>query len=232
MPSNKIKVAIDGPAGAGKSTVARLVAGKLGYIYVDTGAMYRAVTWYVLHEGISPLDTDRIASSLSGLDLKLKPSDAGQQVWLGGLEVTGMIRSPEVTGQVSQIAQIPQVRAYLTGIQKRMSAEGGIVMDGRDIGTQVLPDAELKIFLTASVEERADRRYRELQSAGAATMTIDELKRDIEERDRMDAERKVSPLRQAEDAVYLDCTTMSIDQVVDRIVQLSMSIMNGSDGSR
>lgn len=225
--TQKIKVAIDGPAGAGKSTVARLVAGKLGYVYVDTGAMYRAVTWYALKNGWSPDDEERISSGVRDLRLELKPSENGQQVWVNGQEVTGMIRSPEVTGNVSQVAQIPQVRQFLTDIQKRLSSEAGIVMDGRDIGTHVLPDAELKIFLTASVEERAARRYREMTASGE-TVSLERLKREIAERDRMDEERKVSPLRQAEDAVFLDCTSMPIEQVVDRIVQLSMSIINGA----
>lgn len=227
-PVKKIKVAIDGPAGAGKSTVARLTAGKLGYVYVDTGAMYRAVAWKMLEDGIPPEDSPRIAEHLNGLRLELKPAEGGQQVWVCGRDVTGMIRSPEVTRSVSRFAQIPAVRHFLTAIQKRLAEHGGIVMDGRDIGTQVLPDAELKIYLTASVEERAARRYRELAEAGVQ-VELEALKREIAERDRMDQERKTSPLRQAEDAVYIDCTSMTVEQVVDRISGLAWSIINGAD---
>lgn len=227
-PGRKIRVAIDGPAGAGKSTVARLVAGKLGYVYVDTGAMYRAITWKMLDEGIPPDDAARIAERVKGLELELVPAEGGQQVWVCGRDVTGMIRSSEVTRSVSRIAQIPEVRQFLTAIQKRLASGGGIVMDGRDIGTQVLPDAELKIFLTASAEARAARRFKELAEAGEE-VDLETLKRDIAERDRMDRERKTSPLRQAEDAVYIDCTSMTVDEVVDRIVGLAASTINGAD---
>lgn len=227
-PVKKIKVAIDGPAGAGKSTVARLIAGKLGYVYVDTGAMYRAIAWTMMEEGIPPDDGPRVAEHLDGLQLELKPAEGGQQVWVCGRDVTGVIRSPEVTRHVSRIAQLSAVRRYLTAIQRQMAAGGGIVMDGRDIGTHVLPDAELKIFLTASVEERAIRRYREMKEAGMA-VELAALKREIAERDRMDRERRESPLRMAEDAVLIDCTSMTVEQVVDRICGLAWSIINGAD---
>lgn len=225
MKLKKIKVAIDGPAGAGKSTVARLVAGTLGYIYVDTGAMYRAVTWYFINKGISTNDKGLMVASLPDIRLELKPATEGQQIWVNNREVTGMIRTPEVTAQVSSVAQVTEVRGYLTKIQKRLSTEGGIVMDGRDIGTEVLPDAELKIFLTASVDERAARRYKELLAAGTE-IPLAQLKQDIMERDRMDQERALSPLREAEDAVFIDCTSSSIHTVVQQIVHLSLSIIN------
>ena len=225
--SKKIKIAIDGPAGAGKSTVARMVANQLDYIYVDTGAMYRAVTWFVLDRGLRCDDTGNIVDALRDISIELKPSKEGQQVWVNGREVTGMIRSPEVTGHVSQIAQIAEVRLLLTTIQQKLSQGGGIVMDGRDIGTKVLPEAELKIYLTATVEERAARRYREMEAAGME-VSLEQLQHDIAKRDRMDQEREVSPLRQAADAVYLDCTALSIEQVVERIVQLSLPIINGA----
>jgi len=227
-PVKKIRVAIDGPAGAGKSTVARLTAAKLGYVHVDTGAMYRAIAWKMTDEGIPPDDRARIAELLNGLRLELKPAEGGQEVWVCGRDVTGLIRSPAVSRNVSLYAQLPEVRRFLTAIQKRLAAGGGIVMDGRDIGTQVLPDAELKIFLTASVEERAARRYRELVEAGER-VDLDTLKREIAERDRLDRERQESPLRKAEDAVLIDCTSMTVDQVVDRITGLAWSVINGAD---
>lgn len=227
MQSNRIKVAIDGPAGAGKSTVARIVADKLGYVYVDTGAMYRAITWHLMDQKIDAAESERVLSALNRVKLALKPSSGGQQIWIDSQEVTDFIRTSAVTRQVSLVAQIPSVRQYLTSIQKQLSAAGGIVMDGRDIGTAVLPEAELKIFLTASVEERAERRYREMQAAGTA-VDLDQLMQDIAERDRMDEQREVSPLRKAQDAVYVDCTSMTIDEVVDHIVSLSLSIINGA----
>jgi CMP/dCMP kinase len=221
----KIKIAIDGPAGAGKSTVARLVARQLDYIYVDTGAMYRAVTWYLQQLGISPSDRERLSASLRNLRIELKPAEEGQEVWVNGREVSGLIRTPAITQEVPLVAQVPEVRELLTQIQKQLSAQGGIIMDGRDIGTTVLPDAELKIFLTASVEERAARRHVELAAAGT-NLPLEQLLKDIAQRDRTDQERSVSPLRQADDAVVIDCTNVPIDQVVDRIVALSTSTMN------
>jgi cytidylate kinase len=228
LEPRKIKVAIDGPAGAGKSTVARLVAGRLGYVYVDTGAMYRAIAWQLLQDDIPPDHSLRIAERLNGLQLELKPAEGGQQVWVCGRDVTGLIRSPEVTRSVSRFAQIPEVRRFLTAIQKQMAEGGGIVMDGRDIGTHVLPDAELKIFLTATVEERARRRYREMVDAGE-DVELEVLTREIAERDRMDRERRESPLRMAEDAIHIDCTSMTVEQVVDRITGMAWSIINGAD---
>lgn len=224
----KIKVAIDGPAGAGKSSVAKMVAEKLGYVYVDTGAMYRAITWSVLDQNINLNDAKRILIMLENIDLTLKPSHAGQQFWINGQDVTSHIRSPLINQNVSRIAQMPNVRQFLTDIQKRMSTEGGIVMDGRDIGTIVMPDAQLKIFLTASVEERARRRYVELRAAGN-DLVMDQLIKEISERDRMDEQREISPLCQAEDAIFLDCTELSMRQVIDMIVELSISKINEAE---
>lgn len=219
---NKIKVAIDGPAGAGKSSVAKMTAKKLGYVYVDTGAMYRAITWYILDRNINFNDTKGILNMLQQLDLTLKPSDSGQQVWINGQDVTSHIRSPLINQNVSQVAQMPSVRHFLTDIQKLLASKGGIVMDGRDIGTVVMPDAQLKIFLTASVEERARRRHVEMNASGNE-QGLDQLMKEIAERDRMDEQREISPLRQAEDAIFLDCTELPIHQVVDIIVELSIS---------
>jgi cytidylate kinase len=224
----KIKVAIDGPAGAGKSSVAKMTAEKLGYVYVDTGAMYRAITWSVLDLNLDLNDIRGILNMLEHIDLTLKPSHAGQQVWINGQDVTSRIRSPLINQNVSRIAQMPNVRQFLTDIQKRMSSEGGIVMDGRDIGTVVMPDAQLKIFLTASVQERARRRYVEMNAAGDE-LEMDQLIKEISERDRMDEEREISPLRQAEDAIFLDCTELSMHQVIDTIVELSISKINEAE---
>lgn len=216
---NKINIAIDGPAGAGKSTVARLVANKLGFIYVDTGAMYRAVTYKALQHGFTLDQVDQIIGMTNDLDIRLLPGDPIQQVWVNGEDVTEAIRSKAVTDQVSKISQIPQVRQFLVSHQQKMAADQGVVMDGRDIGSHVLPDAEVKIFLTASVRERAQRRYDEWISKGQH-VSLEQLEHDIAERDRMDENRTASPLVRAEDAVLLDCTSMSISEVVDRILNI------------
>ncbi|MEX2416183.1 MAG: (d)CMP kinase [Paenibacillaceae bacterium] len=224
----KIKVAIDGPAGAGKSSIAKMTAEKLGYVYVDTGAMYRAITWSVLDLNLDLNDTKGIQNMIEHIDLTLKPSHEGQQVWINGQDVTRHIRSPLINQNVSRIAQMPNVRQFLTEIQKRMSSEGGIIMDGRDIGTVVMPDAELKIFLTASVQERARRRYMEMKAAGNE-VEMDQLIGEIIERDRMDEQREISPLRQAEDAIFLDCSELSMHQVIDILVELSISKMSEAE---
>ncbi len=221
----KIKVAIDGPAGAGKSSVAKMTAEKLGYVYVDTGAMYRAITWYILDLNLTFNDHQGIQSLLDHIDLTLKPTEAGQEVWINGQNVTSLIRSPLINQYVSHVAQMSNVRQFLTDIQKKMASNGGIIMDGRDIGTVVMPDAQLKIYLTASVQERARRRYVEMKAAGNE-QELGQLMEDISERDRMDEQREVSPLRQAEDAIYLDCSKLSMHQVVDAIVELSISKIN------
>jgi len=212
-----INIALDGPAGAGKSTVARLVAKELGYIYVDTGAMYRAVTWKVLQSGVPLDDEEGIASIASSTDIMLKPGETGQTVLVDGLDVTDRIRTSEINMNVSRIAAIPEVREVLVRIQKRMAAEKGVVMDGRDIGTSVLPDAEVKIFLTASARKRAERRYLEIQDS---SMTLEELERDICRRDKMDRERDTSPLMQAVDAVCVDSTELTLPEVVQAVLDL------------
>lgn len=219
-----LNIAIDGPAGAGKSSTARLVANLLGYVYVDTGAMYRAVTWNMLQHGLTPDQRERLVDLVNQMIISLKPSPQGQQVFVGDFEVTSFIRSPEINRFVSQVATIPEIRERLVGIQQRMAKDKGIVMDGRDIGTHVLPDAELKIFLTASARERAIRRHAELVDP---TITLDELEQEIVERDRMDTERDVSPLIQASDAILLDSTLMTRDEVVEKILHLCRLKMGG-----
>ncbi|WP_404822596.1 (d)CMP kinase [Paenibacillus gallinarum] len=220
--NGKMNVAIDGPAGAGKSTVARRVASKLSYVYVDTGAMYRAVTYYMLRHEIKPEEVDTVLTHVRRLDIELIPADGGQKVFLNGEDVSGPIRSREVTGVVSLYSQIEDLRHHLVEMQRKMALRKGVVMDGRDIGTTVLPDAEVKIFMTASVRERALRRFKELDKT--EEVTLDQLEREIAARDKLDQEREVSPLRQAEDAIVLDTTSMSIDEVVEHIVTRCMEV--------
>jgi len=214
-----MNVAIDGPAGAGKSTVARRVAELLGYIYIDTGAMYRAVTLAANRAGVGPEQSDKLGMIVSRVNVALLPGDEGQIVLLDGEDVTEAIRSRDVTLRVSQVASHEKVRAKLAAMQRDMAAAGGIVMDGRDIGTHVLPDAQLKVFLTASVHIRAQRRYEEL--AEDQRVPLEQLEAEIAERDRSDEQREVSPLVCAEDAVVVDSTALTIDQVVEIIIDLS-----------
>ncbi|WP_027093676.1 (d)CMP kinase [Cohnella thermotolerans] len=212
-----INIAIDGPAGAGKSTVARLVANALQYVYVDTGAMYRAVTAIALERGISPDDEEAIGRLAEELDIVLLPGDEGQRVLADGSDVTSKLRSLEVNRNVSRVAAYEAVRKKMADLQRRMALAKGVVMDGRDIGTNVLPDAELKIFLTATPRERALRRYREMGEQPG--VTLEQLEREIAERDRMDRERELAPLLQAPDARFVDSTGRPIEQIVDEIVE-------------
>lgn len=222
---NRINIAIDGPAGAGKSTVARLVAQQLGYVYVDTGAMYRAVTWKVLQAGIDLEQTEAIIEITRATAITLLPGADRQIVIIDGEDRTEEIRSIEVNRGVSRIAQIEQVRSILVSVQKRMALDKGIVMDGRDIGTHVLPDAEVKIYLTASVRKRAERRFIEWDDR--SSLTLEQLEREIEARDRMDEQRAISPLVCAHDAIRIDSTDMTIDDVVGSIVRISRTILHG-----
>lgn len=219
---SKFNIALDGPAGAGKSTVARLVAKELEFIYVDTGAMYRAVTWKVLKAGIPLTDTDAISALAAETRISLKPGPSGQTVTVDGTDVTELIRSTEINQHVSLVAAIPRVREVLVRLQKQMAAGKGVVMDGRDIGTSVLPDAEVKVYLTASARKRAERRYLELSDPD---MTLEELEQDIERRDQLDRQRKISPLCQAADAVLLDSTDMTLEQVVHAVLDLCRTRM-------
>lgn len=212
-------IAIDGPAGAGKSTVAKIVAEKLGYTYIDTGAMYRGVAWKTLKQSQAATDED-ILRAVQEIDVRLACTENGTRVTVDGTDVTQEIRTPEVTHIVSRVAALGPVREKMVELQRAMAADGAIVMDGRDIGTNVLPNADVKIFLTASVEERARRRYDEMKEKGYA-VNFDKLKREIALRDKQDSEREISPLRQAEDAVLLDTTSLSIDEVVAHVLKLS-----------
>jgi len=219
--SHRINIAIDGPAGAGKSTVARKVASELRYVYIDTGAMYRAVTLKVLEAGLPTDDDETVGRLADGLDIVLRPGEQQQQVLVNGEDVTSRLRSLDINRSVSYVARLPRVRGRMSELQRRMAAEKGVVMDGRDIGTHVLPNAELKVFLTATPRERAKRRFRELGPNPG--ITLDELEREISERDRLDREREIAPLVQAFDAKLLDSTGKSADEVADEIVQWGLA---------
>lgn len=219
MDKQGLQVAIDGPASAGKSTVAKIVAQRFHYIYCDTGAMYRAITWKVLQAGVALADEAAVKDLLDQITIRFEPGTPVQKVFVDDTEVTLAIRQPDVTNAVSQISAQAAVRAELTERQRQIADAGGIVMDGRDIGSTVLPRAEVKIFLVASVEERAERRLKDNAAKGIDT-PLETLKVEIEERDRKDSTRKISPLTQAEDAIRLDTTSMSIQEVADRIAEI------------
>lgn len=207
-----INVAIDGPAGAGKSSIAKAVAKSTGYIYADTGALYRSVAYYTINKGISPSDKASVVSILDGLEIKLEYIDGQQRVIVAGEDVSDKIRTPEVSMGASVVSAIPEVREFLFDLQKKIASENNIIMDGRDIGTVVLPDAQLKIFLTASAEERARRRFAELKETEG--ITFENILEDIIKRDENDINRTVSPLKQADDAILVDTTKMTIDEVI------------------
>ena len=214
----KLVVAIDGPAGAGKSTVAQLAAKKLGYTYIDTGAMYRAVAWKSLQQGKAITD-ELILEVVKDIDVNLQYADGKTKVTVDGTDVSAAIRTPEVSGIVSQVAALGPVRVKMVDLQRKMAERGSVLMDGRDIATNVLPNADVKIFLTASIEERAKRRWKELKEKGY-DITLENLQQDIAARDKADSEREISPLVQAEDATLLDTTGLSIDEVVSRILSM------------
>ncbi len=214
-------VAIDGPAGAGKSTVARQLARQLGFIYVDTGAMYRAMALHFLRQGIGAAEEERICEAAAGVEVSIAYENGEQQVLLEGENVTGLLRTEEVGNMASLSSTYPKVRKKLVELQQKLAASADVVMDGRDIGTCVLPEADVKVYLTASAACRARRRYEELKEKGTlGTHTLESIQADIEDRDYRDMHREVSPLRQAQDAVLVDSSQMSIDQVIAAIRQL------------
>ena len=212
-------IAIDGPTGAGKSTIARRTAQELSFIYVDTGALYRALAVFLVDEGVSPEDTEKVKEAVKSVKVSIAYENGEQQVLVNGKNVTDRLRAESVGNMASTISAIPAVRAALLDLQRDLAKAHDVLMDGRDIGTNVLPDAELKIYLTASVETRAERRYRDLQEKGVEK-PLSEIKKEIEERDHRDMTRAIAPLKQAEDAVYLDTSHMNIDEVVEAIRKL------------
>lgn len=209
-------VAIDGPAGAGKSTIAKLVAKEKGYIYVDTGAMYRGLAIHFLNRGIDPEDRDAVAEACRDAEVTIGYEDGVQQIYLNGENVTSMLRTEETGNMASKASAIPEVREKLLELQRSLAREKDVIMDGRDIGTNILPDADVKIYLTASVETRARRRYDELREKGE-DCSLEEISRDIKERDERDMTREIAPLKKADDAVLVDSSDMTIQQVVDEI---------------
>ncbi len=215
-----MNIAIDGPAGAGKSTIAKLLAKELGFIYVDTGALYRSMALYFLRKGVKSSDADKISELSNEIEVGLKYIDGAQHVYLNGEDVSGLIRTEEVSSMTSAVSVYPKVRERLLDTQRNIAANNDVIMDGRDIGTNILPNAELKIYLTASIESRAERRYKELKEKGQ-DVVLDRIKEEIAERDERDKNRETAPLKQAEDAIYLDTSDMTIDEVVDYIKKLA-----------
>ena len=219
MNTHKIAVAVDGPAGAGKSSISKIVAKKLGYLYIDTGAMYRSVTWAVLHNHIDVNNQKAVEALLPELELTMEASDDSRKVFIAGQDVTDFIRTPQVNNAVSIVASYKGVRQYLVERQRLMAEAGGVILDGRDIGSVVLPNAELKIYLTASVEARAMRRYLEVKGT-VNEQTLEDIKDSVMQRDDMDKNRKESPLIQVEDAVLVDSSEMTFDETVEHILHL------------
>ena len=214
-----MKIAIDGPAGAGKSTISKSVAKMLNYIYIDTGAMYRSVGLAAIKAGLDTRSETELQRIINNISIETKNDEHGQKFFLNGKDVTKEIRKPEVSIAASNVATIPSVRLKLVDIQRKLAEKSSVVMDGRDIGTYVLPNAELKIFLTADVDERARRRYKELIEKKAET-NFESVREEILFRDKNDSERDFAPLKQADDAVLLDTTNMSIDEVINKILSL------------
>ena len=212
-------VAIDGPAGAGKSTIAKLISKEMGYIYVDTGAMYRAMAVYFTKNNIDPDDENAINAAVDNVDISIEYQNGEQQVILNGENVTGLLRTEETGNMASRTSKYKEVRSKLVELQRQLAKTSDVVMDGRDIGTTVLPDAFVKIYLTASSDARAKRRYDELTAKGE-TCDLVKIRQDIEDRDYRDMHRETSPLKQAEDAVLLDSSDMTLKEVVDAIVAM------------
>ena len=221
-------IAIDGPAGAGKSTIARRVAKELSFIYVDTGAMYRAMALYLLRKEVNKDDTEQIGNICQDAEISIEYQNGEQIVLLNDENVNSYLRTEEVGNMASVSSAVPRVREKLLSLQRKLARDMSVVMAGRDIGTTILPDADVKIYLTASSLTRAKRRYLELQEKGTVC-NLDDIQKDIEERDQRDMNREISPLRQAKDAVLVDSSDLTIQQVVDRILQIFRSKTTGED---
>ena len=219
MNTKKIAIAIDGPAGAGKSSISKVVANELGYLYIDTGAMYRGVTWAVLDSHVDVKNQKEVEALLPSLDLTLEPTASACKVYVKGQDVTDLIRQQQINENVSTIASYKGVREYLVERQQAMAAVGGVILDGRDIGSVVLPNAELKIYLTASVDARAKRRWLEVQGT-SNEQTLEDIKKNVESRDEMDKNRDESPLVCVEDAIVVDSSNMTFDETVEHILHL------------
>ena len=219
MSTKKIAIAIDGPAGAGKSSISKVVANKLGYLYIDTGAMYRGVTWAVLDSHVDVKNQKEVEALLPSLDLTLEPTASACKVYVKGQDVTDLIRQQQINENVSTIASYKGVREYLVERQQAMAAVGGVILDGRDIGSVVLPNAELKIYLTASVDARAKRRWLEVQGT-SNEQPLEDIKKNVESRDEMDKNRDESPLVCVEDAIVVDSSNMTFDEAVKHILHL------------
>ncbi len=216
----KIQIAIDGPSGAGKSTMAKMVSKELGILYLDTGAMYRAVALKAIQSGVDCTDGEELAKLVQDIDIRITYENGQQLVYLDGKDVSSQIRMPEVTVGASNVAVAPAVRVKLVELQREIAKSSSVVMDGRDIGTNVLPNADVKIFLTATVEDRARRRYEELQEKGILKQTFEEVKRDMEYRDINDSNRSFCPLKKAEDAILLDTTGYPLEKTVGIILDI------------
>lgn len=219
----RIQIAIDGPSGAGKSTMAKLIARELGILYLDTGAMYRAVALKAIKSGIDTKDGEAVAEMVKDLDLQIEHRDGSQRVILDGTDVTEDIRTPAVTVGSSDVAVIPAVREKMVELQRRIAENNSVIMDGRDIGTHVMPNADVKIFLTASIEDRTKRRYEELKEKGTLNQTFEELKKEMEYRDKNDSTRSHSPLKKADDAILLDTTGFSVEESAKTILDIIKS---------
>ena len=219
MNTKKIAIAIDGPAGAGKSSISKVVANELGYLYIDTGAMYRGVTWAVLDSLVDVKNQKDVESLLPSLDLTLEPTANACKVFVKGQDVTDLIRQQQINENVSTIASYKGVREYLVERQQAMAAVGGVILDGRDIGSVVLPKAEFKIYLTASVDARAKRRWLEVQGT-SNEQSLEDIKKNVESRDEMDKNRDESPLVCVEDAIVVDSSNMTFDETVEHILHL------------